>query len=424
MTVTAFTLGSYGDVAPFVVLGRELQARGYDYRIATYEAFRARVEGAGIPFIRISGDSEEMVSILLSDSGNGAGEGMNGIRYLLNKYPQMYEEFYRACADSDLVIYMQFGSPAYHFAEKFGVPAIRTYVFPFELTNRYCALSDSMKRNSLVCGFKNFMCRTFMANAARSVMNDWRRRLGLRPNGRLHDYTRLRGEKMLTLYQYDAILAPPDPKWADCVCLTGNWTDPPRDADFEGRDQLEAFLSAGEAPVYAGFGSMNYKDLLSLYAMVLETVLEKTDRRIVVPEICRGLIDECFPSFRNRVALVGFVPFDYLFPRVCAAIHHGGNGTTHAALRCGVPQLVMAFGADQMFWGGQSYYLGTGPEPVNVKKNLTKEHTAKQILALLSRRAYADNARKYSRLVSTDGARKAADIIAKRYPPAGKGIKE
>lgn len=49
--------------------------------------------------------------------------------------------------------------------------------------------------------------------------------------------------------------------------------------------------------------------------------------------------------------LVEEVPHDWLFPRVSAVIHHGGAGTTAAALRAGAPSVVLPFSADQAFWG-------------------------------------------------------------------------
>ncbi|MFM9973119.1 MAG: DUF4011 domain-containing protein, partial [Beijerinckiaceae bacterium] len=45
------------------------------------------------------------------------------------------------------------------------------------------------------------------------------------------------------------------------------------------------------------------------------------------------------------------LPHDWLFPRVAAAVHHGGAGTTGAALSAGIPALVIPFAADQPFWG-------------------------------------------------------------------------
>ena len=66
------------------------------------------------------------------------------------------------------------------------------------------------------------------------------------------------------------------------------------------------------------------------------------------------------------------LPHDWLFPRVTAVVHHGGAGTTGAALIAGVPSVVVPFAADQPFWGARVAELGAGPVPV-ARKRLTSK---------------------------------------------------
>jgi UDP:flavonoid glycosyltransferase YjiC (YdhE family) len=69
----------------------------------------------------------------------------------------------------------------------------------------------------------------------------------------------------------------------------------------------------------------------------------------------------------DDVLVVDEAPHDWLFPRVAAVVHHGGAGTTAAALRAGVPAVVVPFGVDQPFWGARVAALGTGPRPIPVR---------------------------------------------------------
>jgi sterol 3beta-glucosyltransferase len=55
------------------------------------------------------------------------------------------------------------------------------------------------------------------------------------------------------------------------------------------------------------------------------------------------------------------VPHEWLFPRVALAIHHGGAGTTHVAARAGVPQVILPFGGDQLFWAARVAAHGAAP---------------------------------------------------------------
>ncbi len=73
------------------------------------------------------------------------------------------------------------------------------------------------------------------------------------------------------------------------------------------------------------------------------------------------------------------VPYDWLFPRVAVAVHHGGAGTTAEALRAGVPSVVVPAVPDQAFWGWRVATLGAGPAPIPPKR-LTTERLSATIL--------------------------------------------
>ena len=60
---------------------------------------------------------------------------------------------------------------------------------------------------------------------------------------------------------------------------------------------------------------------------------------------------------------IDFAPYEWLFPRMAAVIHHGGAGTTGLALRAGVPSQVVAFMGDQAWWGTRVQRLGAGLAP-------------------------------------------------------------
>ena len=45
--------------------------------------------------------------------------------------------------------------------------------------------------------------------------------------------------------------------------------------------------------------------------------------------------------------LLNWIDFDHVFPRLSVILHHGGMGTTHAAVVHGIPQMVVPHAADQ-----------------------------------------------------------------------------
>lgn len=56
---------------------------------------------------------------------------------------------------------------------------------------------------------------------------------------------------------------------------------------------------------------------------------------------------ELVRSLPKGSRLLNFVPFDHVLPRVKLMYHHGGMGTTHAAVIHGIPQIVVPHAADQ-----------------------------------------------------------------------------
>lgn len=61
-----------------------------------------------------------------------------------------------------------------------------------------------------------------------------------------------------------------------------------------------------------------------------------------------------------NVRPVGWVPLHHLLPGTAAVVHHGGSGTTMAALGAGVPQLILPHGADQFINASAVAGLGLG----------------------------------------------------------------
>lgn len=119
---------------------------------------------------------------------------------------------------------------------------------------------------------------------------------------------------------------------------------------------LEDFLDNGTAPVYVGFGSMPMHALKDASGVILAAI-RAAGRRAVLSRGWAGLVTDdgardCF--------LIEEANHQALFPRVAAIVHHGGAGTTAAAARAGVPQVVVAQIADQPYWAGRVAALGIG----------------------------------------------------------------
>lgn len=177
LRITAFAVGSDGDVLPFIVLGKEMVRRGHEFQVVTFSCFRERVERAGLVYGRLHGDPEEMMKKMLSEQEETGV--LEAIRELLHKYPELYQDFENGCIWADLIIYMQFGGLAYHFAEKLCKPCVRTFALPYDPTKLYSPLFPFIKRNSLRCKYSYVLSDIMMNWASLDTVNLWRKRLGL-----------------------------------------------------------------------------------------------------------------------------------------------------------------------------------------------------------------------------------------------------
>lgn len=120
----------------------------------------------------------------------------------------------------------------------------------------------------------------------------------------------------------------------------------------------------------------------------------------------------------DLIFMIDSVPHAWLFPRVAAAIHHGGAGMTAASMRAGIPSIIVPFFGDQPFWGRRVAQLGVGPEPVPRKK-LTAERFAITIQRALTDETMRRRAVVLGSIIRVeDGIARAIEIIQQVKEPS------
>jgi sterol 3beta-glucosyltransferase len=111
------------------------------------------------------------------------------------------------------------------------------------------------------------------------------------------------------------------------------------------------------------------------------------------------------------VLTVDAVPHQAVFPRVAMAVHHGGAGTTTAAARAGVPQVILPHILDQYYWAHRVERLGIGPRAIPVDL-VTADLLADRFGAALGDPRILERAATLSRDVSArNGANAAVDHL-------------
>jgi len=185
-----------------------------------------------------------------------------------------------------------------------------------------------------------------------AALNSHRAAIGLAPVDNVRDHV-LTDRPWLAA---DPVLCPSQGRTDLDVVQTGAWILPD---DRPLPDELEAFLDAGEPPVYVGFGSMAAHATKDIALAAIEAS-RAHGRRVLLAQgwaepVPTDDADDCF--------VVGEVNQQALFRRMAAIVHHGGAGTTTTAARAGTPQVIVPRIADQPYWAARVADLGIGAAP-------------------------------------------------------------
>lgn len=364
MRVTMVALGSRGDVQPYVALGLGLAARGFDVRITCLETYRSLVEGAGLDCAPLGSD---VADLLTSEAGQAwLSGGRNAWRFLRSMLSvggplmeTLLPEVQAACDDAELIVFGAFGFIGMHLAEQRGVPACAALLQPLEPTGAFPSIFAPGGRSFGSRG--NRMTHRTVEHVSwqlvRPTVNRLcRERLGVDPMTRLGPLRHMRRLGAPVLYGYSPAVLPRPRDWPQNVHVTGYWFLDP-ETGWTPPAELAAFLDAGPAPVYVGFGSMVPGDPEATWSLVVEALRRAGARGVLAgapPELAEP----------GEFQVVADVPHAWLFPRVAAAVHHGGAGTIAAGLRAGVPAVTCPFFSDQPFWGERLHRLGAGTRPL------------------------------------------------------------
>jgi sterol 3beta-glucosyltransferase len=364
MDVTLLCYGSRGDVQPYVALARALRHIGHDVRLVAPPNFADLAQGYGIPFFPVGVDLQAHLSERVKELAK-SGKSIRGLRSLRNEVLSIMDDVARdtwqACQGTSLVIGV--GPASSSVAEKLNVPFIEvamqpvtpTRAFPSPVAPAWLQLGGTANRLTHVA-FEQAFWQLFRANTNRMRTHF----LGLPPYSLTGPLRHLREHGLLRLYAYSPRVVPRPDDWPAHHQVTGYWLLPPP-AGWQPPEELRTFLAAGPPPVYIGFGSMLMREAQKTTARVTEA-LNRTGQRAIFAAGW-GALDETMHQ-SDHVFFVKDVPHHWLFPQMSAIVHHGGAGTTGAALRSGIPSIVVPFGFDQPFWGQRVASLGVGPRPL------------------------------------------------------------
>jgi sterol 3beta-glucosyltransferase len=417
MHITIITMGSRGDVQPYLAFAVGLKNAGHQVRLATHAKFEQEIRAYGLEFALIKGNPQEA---LASEAGQALMQTKNPLsfpRQLAALYEPILktacEDSWEACQGTDVIICGGVVFWGLYIAEKLGVPFYFAGMQPLSATSAFPNAAAAPELESLG-GIYNRFTYTFMFQllwfAFRNPTNKFRQTiLNQTPFG-LWDspLSRKKNPKIHYLNAFSSAVIPKPHDWTEYDHVTGYWfLDTPE--DFVPPEDLVEFLSSGTPPVYIGFGSMSGEKAEEAAEIAL-AALAKTQQRGIFLTGWGGIKNANLP---DNVFKIESIPHSWLFPQMSCIVHHGGAGTTAATFRAGVPGVIIPFLGDQPFWGYLSVKLGVSPAMIR-HHQLTVDSVAMAITKAIQDKGIRERAIALGEKIrSENGVARAVGIVEK-----------
>jgi UDP:flavonoid glycosyltransferase YjiC (YdhE family) len=404
LRVVLSTLGSLGDLHPYIAVARALKARGADPVLATVPEYRTDVEREGVGFAPLGpgfapfGDYRKLLEKVF--------DPRRGVEFIWREMviPYLratYDDLMAATERADLLVSHPLTVTMPLVAEKRRLPWVATILSPLSLMSAYdpplipnAEWLRAVRRLGRKPYTLLFQLFRFVGWRWEAPLRDFRASLGLPPARGL---AMLEGQfsPHLNLALFDAVLAPPQPDWPRNLRVTGA---PLHDGP------LTDVFDAGEAPLVFALGSSAVWVAGDFWQHAIEAARELQRRAVFIvgPEQL-GPLPEGMRAF-------AYLPYSAVFPRALAVIHQGGIGTLSQALRSARPQLIVPFAFDQPDNARRA--AGLGVARILPAKSVRGPSLAAELRALLADGAYDKRAQAVARQVGeTDGAANAAEAL-------------
>jgi len=367
--ICILTIGSRGDVQPYIALGLGLEVAGHEVTISTLAEFKPLVTQYGLLHDSLRGD---FLNVAQSTIGQKGGNQLKRIRQYVEMAKDTLADEWASAQKAEVLIYSPAAIGGYHIAEKLEIPTFAAFPAPLysptkDFPSPFLPFHNLGPFNKL----SHQLFATLGPAMYRGPINQFRKNVLDLPPAKRENM--LRGEPITKLYAYSKLVVPTPADWDESSVVTGYWfLDAP--ADWQPDPELVRFLQDGPTPVYIGFGSMFIGGGKQRTEIALQA-LRLAGQRGILATGWGGLTAD---TSSKDVFVLDSIPHDWLFPRVATIVHHGGAGTTGAALRAGKPQIICPFVGDQYFWGQRTADLGVAPSPIPQAK-LTAERLADAI---------------------------------------------
>ncbi|MFO0899170.1 MAG: glycosyltransferase [Pirellulales bacterium] len=396
------SLGTDGDIYPYLGLGEVLRQRGHRVTLVANEPFAQRAADRGLEFHTLVTSAELDLLYANPDFWHPLRSGPLMAQWGTRQLRQQFELLHGLIDDDTLLVANPGALAGRLLHETRGTPLVSLVLQPGVIPS---SVAPPVMPGGLTLprwapqpvGWLYWRGLDVVGNwLVGRELNQFRADLGLPPVRRFFQWW---NSPQKIIGMFPAWYGPPQADWPPQLETTAF----PRPGLGELPCAVQAFCAAGEPPIAFTFGT-GMKHARAKFAAAVEACQALGRRGILLTNYSEQLL----PSLPASVIHVPFAPFAALFPRCAAVVHHGGVGTTAAALAAGVPQIALPFAFDQEDNGARITRLGVG-EFIKPRR-LSATSLAESLRRVLAHEVVS-RCREAAALCSEDGLELAADIV-------------
>ena len=421
MKIGLQTWGSYGDIRPFLALAEALQSDGHDVTLVVTSiddvSYDSCLSLSGVKVQTVSSsviqDVEALKSIEIaiffeSDPLKQAQAIIE--KLLLPAEPAMYKAAVQLCEENDLVIGHFFHYPLNVAAERTGCAYASVALVHSAVPSSCYPPSGMPNLGSLGNRVMWSLVKRVLNKKLKKYSDRLRVQHGLRPARDL--LSDVWASNQLTLVAVSPQICSKRSDWPEYYQVCGFLNRQGKTHEGSVSDELQSFLSQGEPPVYMTFGSvMSGGDHSETIAILADAASKASVRAIIQAP---GWRESGFTSSATA-HYVNSVPHAEVFPRCQVIVHHGGAGTSQAALLAGKPSILVTHISEQEFWGRELARIGVAPKPLS-RKDLCADKLAGSIELVMKSNTFNEAARKVSiAMAKENGVVTAVNLINEKF---------
>ena len=394
-TILLCTIGSAGDVNPFIGIGQRLIKRGFRVVLITSQYFESRALSAGLEFYGL-GSAEDYQSIIenpdLWDPDKGFKVFAESVVFPIMEPAY---EIISGFDPSETILVAQGQFFAAHIThEKLGFPFITIHLQPAAFRSVYeFPLLPAWMPPLLKRGLFNLIDALVLDKLFAPKINRFRQSLSLPAVNKIFGDWMHSPQKNLGLFP--DWFAPPQRDWPPQTQLTSFVYYDKQSENEELPDGLEPFLSAGNAPIIFTAGTaMKHAD--QFFRDSIEACQLLGQRGILLTQHPEQLPDE----LPQGIQLFAYLPFSKILPRAAALVHHGGIGTTAQAIAAGIPQVIRPIAYDQPDTAARVEKLGISASLSPKKFNAAS--LAEKLNTMITSQQVLDRCKAYAQKINPD----------------------